>query len=87
MTASNVASLLEAAEKCMRKHDYDQVVQILETVPEHKRNEVATKLLAKARQRSDEVQFLLAEIDEAERTNDNESTYCKTGIGLIHNLR
>ena len=72
-TVSNVSSLFEAAEKCMSRHDYDQVIQMLETVPENKRNDDVTQLLTTARQRSDEIQFLLAEIDEAERVNDNET--------------
>ena len=72
ITASNVSSLFEAAQKCMRKRDFEQVVQMLETIPEHKQDEEVVRLLTKARQLSDEVQFLLAEIDEALRTNNNE---------------
>ena len=73
ITASNVSSLLEAARKSMRKHDYEGVVQLLETLPERKRTDEANKLLAKARGLADEVAFLIAEIEEADRLNDNEA--------------
>ena len=73
ITASNVSSLLEAAQKSMRKHDYEGVVQLLETLPERKRTDEASKLLAKARGLADEVAFLIAEIEEADRLNDNEA--------------
>ncbi len=78
ITASNVASLYEAAQKCMRKHDYEQVVQMLQQVPETKRTEEVRALLARARQLADEVAFLLAEIDEAARVNDNAALAQKT---------
>ncbi len=54
----------------MRKYDYEQAVQILDAIPEKKRTEQIGALLAKARELADEVSFLLAEIDEAERLND-----------------
>lgn len=78
VTDSNVASLYEAARKCMRKRDYEQVVQMLETIPEDRRNDEVMRLLAKARQLSDEVQFLLAEIDEALHANDTETARKKS---------
>ena len=77
ITASNVSSLYEAAQKCMRKHDYEQVVQLLEKLPERKRTDEVDKLLARARQLADEVAFLIAEIEEAERLNDNEALAVK----------
>lgn len=73
VTQSNVTSLYEAAQKCMRKHDYEQVVQMLDTIPSEKRTAEVNALLTKARGLADEVAFLLAEIDEATRLNDNES--------------
>ena len=73
ITQSNVTSLYEAAQKCMRKHDYEQVVQMLDSLPQEKRTDEVNALLTKARGLADEVAFLLAEIDEAMRLNDNES--------------
>jgi serine/threonine protein kinase len=73
ITQSNVTSLYEAAQKCMRKRDYEQVVQMLDSIPGHKRSAEVNALLTKARGLADEVAFLLAEIDEATRLNDNES--------------
>ncbi len=73
VTQSNVTSLYEAAQKCMRKHDYEQVVQMLDSIPQQKRTDEVNALLTKARGLADEVAFLLAEIDEALRLNDNET--------------
>ncbi len=70
LTASDLASLEELARKCLARHDYEQVIQIAEQVPEAKRGEGLTKLLEKARTATDEIAYLLVEIDEAVRLNN-----------------
>jgi serine/threonine protein kinase len=70
LTAGDLASLEELARKCLARHDYEQVIQIAEQVPEAKRGEGLTKLLEKARAATDEIAYLLVEIDEAVRLND-----------------
>ncbi len=55
------------ARKCLTRHDYDQVIQIAERIPEDKRNAGLQTLLEKARSKADEISFLLCDIDEAVR--------------------
>jgi formylglycine-generating enzyme required for sulfatase activity/predicted Ser/Thr protein kinase len=70
LAAADVASLEELARKCLARHDYDQVIQIVERIPEEKRNAGLAQILEKARAKADEISFLIVEIDEAVRFND-----------------
>jgi len=77
LTASDVASLEELVRKCLRRHDYDQTIQIIERIPEERRNEALQALLEKARQKADEIAFLICAIDEAERLDDAQTALKK----------
>jgi formylglycine-generating enzyme required for sulfatase activity/serine/threonine protein kinase len=68
--AKDLASLEELARKCLARHDYDQVIQIIERIPEEKRSAGLTAVLEKSREKTDEIAFLICEIDEAVRLND-----------------
>jgi len=70
VSESNLESVEAVARKLLNRHDYDQVVQILEQVPEHQRNGTIAALLEKARTLADEVAFLSVEIDEALQRKD-----------------
>jgi serine/threonine protein kinase len=70
LTEKDLASLEELARKCLARHDYDQVIQIVERIPDEQRNEAARLLLEEAREKADEIDFLLCEIDEAVRLGD-----------------
>ena len=72
LTSSNVTSMAELARKCWARHDYEQVVQIIEQVPEDRRSEALRTLLEKARDCADEVAFLGSEIDDALRRRDKQ---------------
>ena len=77
LTESDVTSLEELARKCARRHDYDQMIQIIERVPENRRSEALQTLLEKAREKLDEISFLICEIDEADRLNDRRTALKK----------
>ena len=70
VTASDLLSLEELAGKCYSRRDFEQVIQIVERIPEKKRNAGLVALLDKARSKADEIAFLICEIDEADRLND-----------------
>jgi serine/threonine protein kinase len=70
LAAKDVVSLEELARKCLARRDYDQVIQIIERIPEAKRNVGLVEVLEKSRAKADEISFLICEIDEAERFND-----------------
>jgi serine/threonine protein kinase len=70
LTETDVASLEELIRKCLRRHDYDQVIQIVERIPEERRSEGIQSHLATAREKADEIAFLICEIDEADRLED-----------------
>jgi formylglycine-generating enzyme required for sulfatase activity/serine/threonine protein kinase len=70
LTESDVASLEELARKCYSRRDFEQVIQIIERIPEEKRNAGLVALLEKARGKVDEIAFLICDMDEAERLND-----------------
>ena len=67
LTSEDLASLEELVHKCMARHDYDQVVQIVERIPEEQRTVPLTAMLERARSKADEIAFLICEIDEATR--------------------
>ena len=77
LTESDVTSLEELVRKCLRRRDYDQMIQIVERVPEDRRSESLQTLLEKARQRLDEISFLICEIDEADRLEDAQTALRK----------
>ncbi len=70
LRAQDLQSLEELARKCLARRDYDQVVQIVEGISEESRTAGLTALVHKARTMSDEIAFLLVEIDEAVRLKD-----------------
>jgi serine/threonine protein kinase len=70
VTESDLASLAELARKCYSRHDFEQVIQIIERIPEEGRNAGVQALLEEARAKADEISFLICEIDEALRFND-----------------
>jgi formylglycine-generating enzyme required for sulfatase activity/serine/threonine protein kinase len=77
VTESDLASLEELARKCYSRRDLEQVIQIIERIPEEKRNAGLAALLEKARGKADEIAFLICEIDEAERLNDGQTALKK----------
>lgn len=77
LTQSELASMEELARKCYSRRDYEQVVQILERIPEECRSATLKSLLAKARERTDEIAYLIAEIEEAVRFNDRRTALRK----------
>ena len=70
-------SLEELARKCLARHDYDQVIQIVERIPEKKRNAGLVALAGESRGKADEISFLICEIDEAVRLNDRQTALKK----------
>jgi formylglycine-generating enzyme required for sulfatase activity/serine/threonine protein kinase len=70
LTESDLASLEELARKCYSRRDFEQVIQIIERIPEERRSAGLQALLEKARGKADEIAFLICEIDEADRLND-----------------
>jgi hypothetical protein len=72
LTASDVESLEELARKCWSRHDYDQVIQIAERMPAEKRTAGLEALLERAREKTDEIAFLLVDIDETVRLEDRQ---------------
>jgi formylglycine-generating enzyme required for sulfatase activity/serine/threonine protein kinase len=70
LAAADVVSLEELARKCLARNDFDQVIQIIERIPEEKRTAGLTQILEKARAKADEISFLIVEIDEAVRFHD-----------------
>jgi internalin A len=72
-----VTSLEELVRKCLRRRDYDQMIQIIERVPEDRRSESLQTLLEKAREKADFISFLICEIDEADRLGDGRTALKK----------
>ena len=70
LATKDLDSLDELARKCLARHDYDQVIQIVERIPESKRTAGLAQVLAAARTKADEISFLICEIDEAVRFKD-----------------
>ena len=70
VTESDLASLEGLARKCYSRRDFEQVIQIIERIPEERRSAGLQALLEKARGKADEIAFLICEIDEADRLND-----------------
>ena len=77
LTESDMTSLEELVRKCLRRRDYDQMIQIIERIPEERRNAALQTLLEKARGKADEISFLICEIDEADRLNDAQTALRK----------
>jgi serine/threonine protein kinase/formylglycine-generating enzyme required for sulfatase activity len=70
LAPKDLVSLEELARKCLARHDYDQVIQIIERIPEKKRTAGLAEVMAAARAKTDEIAFLICEIDEAVRFKD-----------------
>jgi formylglycine-generating enzyme required for sulfatase activity/serine/threonine protein kinase len=77
VTESDLASLEELARKCYSRRDFEQVIQIIERIPEEKRNAGLVALLENARGKADEISFLICDIDDAERLNDAQTALKK----------
>jgi formylglycine-generating enzyme required for sulfatase activity/serine/threonine protein kinase len=77
LTESDLASLEELARKCLARRDYDQVIQVIERIPDEKRNAGLVALFENARAKADEITFLICDIDEAERLNDAQTAIKK----------
>ena len=77
VSGKNLTSLEELAQKCVARHDYDQVIQIIERIPEEKRTPALNSKLEKARAKADEIAFFICEIDEAARLNDGRTVLRK----------
>ncbi|HEV8003457.1 MAG TPA: SUMF1/EgtB/PvdO family nonheme iron enzyme [Planctomycetaceae bacterium] len=77
VTERDLASLEELARKCYSRRDFEQVIQIVERIPEDKQNAGLVALLEKARGKTDEISFLICEIDEADRLNDGQTALKK----------
>ena len=77
LTESDLESLEELARKCYSRRDFEQVIQIIERVPEKRRNAALQALLEKSRGKADEISFLICDIDEAERLNDRQKALKK----------
>jgi serine/threonine protein kinase/formylglycine-generating enzyme required for sulfatase activity len=77
LTAGDLESLEELARKCLTRHDFEQVIQIAERIPEEKRTAGLQTLLEKARAKTDEIAFLLVDIDEAVRLEDGRTALKK----------
>jgi serine/threonine protein kinase len=77
LTESDLTSLHELVRKCLRRRDYDQMIQIIERIPEARRSESFQTLLEQARQKTDEISFLICEIDEADRLEDGRTALKK----------
>jgi len=73
LSAKDLASLEELARKCLARHDYDQVIQIVDQIPETRRNAGLQALLNKSQEKADEIAFLICEIDDAVRLGDRRS--------------
>ncbi|HXY36650.1 MAG TPA: protein kinase, partial [Planctomycetaceae bacterium] len=76
-TQEELGSLEELSRKCLARHDYDQVVQIVKQLPEAVRTAPLQSLLETAEKKADDVVFLVCEIDEAMRLNDRRSALAK----------
>jgi choice-of-anchor C domain-containing protein len=71
LAPKDLVSLEELARKCLARHDYDQVIQIIERIPEKKRTAGLAEVMTAARAKTDEIAFLICEIDEAVRCKDH----------------
>lgn len=77
LSESAVTSLGATARKLLARKDYEQAIQMLDSIPEARRTDEIRALLDKARSLSDEVMFLLTEIDDAVRRNDADTAVRK----------
>ena len=82
LTEKDLESLEELARKCYARRDFEQVIQIIERVPDKRRNAALQALLEKSRGKADEISYLICEIDEADRLNDR-STALKKAEDLL----
>jgi serine/threonine protein kinase len=77
LTESDMTSLEELVRKCLRHRDYDQMIQIIERIPKDRRSAALQTLLKQAREKADEISFLICEIDEADRLEDGQTALKK----------
>jgi WD40 repeat protein len=65
------------AKKCLAERDYERAIRFLEAIPESARSDELGRILSKAIERSDDIAFLLVEIDEAVRLDDPQTALAK----------
>jgi serine/threonine protein kinase/formylglycine-generating enzyme required for sulfatase activity len=66
VTTGDAQSLLRTAQRCMQSRDYEQAARLLDAIPERFRDAEIDELQEEATARNDEVNFLLAAIEEAD---------------------
>ncbi len=62
---SDTAAAYRLANQCFQKHDYAQVVELLQQIPDAQRSGRVQSLLDKAIERQDEVDLLIGSLDQA----------------------
>jgi len=65
ITADERDSLIRTARQCVRVHDYEQALQLLQEIPDELQTDETQRLIEKAQGLKDEIDFLVASIDEA----------------------
>lgn len=78
LTDAAIESLGATARKLLARRDFEQVLPLLEAIPENRRTDEVESLLERAQRQADEVMCLETEIDEAMRVNDIERVLQKT---------
>lgn len=79
------AALAEAARACIRNHDYAQAREVLEKIPGSYRDEEVQELLKKSVELQDEVDFLIADMEQAVRLKEYKGL--KTNIKRLLKLK
>ncbi len=64
--------LLQTAQQFLDKHDYEQAAQLLQQIPAPLRTDEISKVLKQSIELSDEVDFLIRDMDEAVQTREYE---------------
>ncbi len=71
-TSSDRGALVDAARACLQNHDYAQAAELLRNVPGSFRDDDVQDLLKQSTDLQDEVDFLVADMDEAVRLKEYE---------------
>ena len=70
LTTGDAQALYRTARKCVQAHDYEQAVRLLEQIPDRFCDPEIDELLEEATARHDEVQYLVAALEDAASRND-----------------
>ena len=65
LTPGQVESLTLSARRCVKHHDYVQATKLLESIPYSQHSDESRSLLSKAQELGDEVELLIADMDQA----------------------